>query len=110
MLLQTPQEFKVSHGWFDHFRKGTGIHSVVRHGETASSDKKAAEEFLKKFEKVISRDGYIPRQVFNCDETGPFWKRMPRRTYFTAEEKKLPGHERLTYPRILCKCQWGLKN
>ncbi|XP_068208326.1 tigger transposable element-derived protein 1-like [Palaemon carinicauda] len=41
---QAPQEFKASHGWFDCFRKRTGIHSVVRHGEAASSDKKAAEE------------------------------------------------------------------
>ncbi|XP_068206173.1 tigger transposable element-derived protein 1-like [Palaemon carinicauda] len=76
---QAPQEFKASHGWFDPFRKRTGIHSVVRHGEVASSDKKAAEEFLKEFDKVIFREGFIPQQVFNCDETGLFCKKMPSR-------------------------------
>jgi len=30
------EEFKASKGWFDNFKKRTGIHSVVRHGEAAS--------------------------------------------------------------------------
>ncbi|XP_068233335.1 tigger transposable element-derived protein 1-like [Palaemon carinicauda] len=49
---QAPKEFKASHGWFDLFRKRTGIQSVVRQREVANSDKKAAEEFLKKFENA----------------------------------------------------------
>ena len=28
--------FKASRGWFDNFKKRTGIHSVVRHGEAAA--------------------------------------------------------------------------
>ncbi|GFQ76632.1 tigger transposable element-derived protein 1 [Trichonephila clavata] len=39
------------------------------------------------------RKGYCPQQVFNADETGLFWKRMPSRTFITKEEKKLPGHK-----------------
>jgi hypothetical protein len=29
---QESEVFKASHGWFDNFKKRTGIHSVVRHG------------------------------------------------------------------------------
>ena len=36
--------FKVSHGWFNKFKKGTGIPSVVRHGEAASANKEATEQ------------------------------------------------------------------
>ncbi|GIY37306.1 tigger transposable element-derived protein 1-like protein [Caerostris darwini] len=32
-------EFKGSRGWFDNFKKRTGIHNLLRHGEAASSDK-----------------------------------------------------------------------
>lgn len=32
--------FKASHGWFEKFKRRTGIHSVMRHGEAASSDAK----------------------------------------------------------------------
>ncbi|GBN70131.1 hypothetical protein AVEN_163030-1 [Araneus ventricosus] len=79
LLNQTPRtstdeasedSFKASRGWFDNLRKRTGIHSVVRHGEAASSDVKAAEDYLKTFSELIEANGYISQQVFNCDETG----------------------------------------
>ena len=63
------------------------------HGEAASADKQAAEKFAKDFQKLVEEEGYTPHQLFNCDETGLFWKRMPNRTYITKEEKKLPGHK-----------------
>jgi len=81
------EEFKASIGWFDNFKKRTGIHSVVRHGEAASSNKDAAEKFVEKFKDFADREGFIPDQVFVCDETGLFWKKMPKRTYVTREEK-----------------------
>ncbi|GBM38515.1 Tigger transposable element-derived protein 1 [Araneus ventricosus] len=96
--------FKASRGWFDNFRKRTGIHSVVRHGEAASSDVKAAEDYLKIFSELIEANGYIPQQVFNCDETGLFWKKMPNRTYITAEEKIMPGHKPMKDRLTLALC------
>lgn len=101
---QTVSEFKASNGWFERFKRRTGIHSVIRHGEAASSDKKEANNFLKKFEELISNEGYIPQQVFNCDETGLFWKKLPCRTYITAEEKKLPGHKPMKDRLTLALC------
>jgi len=40
------EKFKASKGLFDNFEKRTEIHSVVRHGEAASSKKGAAEKFV----------------------------------------------------------------
>jgi len=59
------EEFKASKGWFDNFKKRTGIHGVVRHGETASSNKDAAKKFVEKFEDFVDREGFILEQVFN---------------------------------------------
>ena len=39
----------------------------------------------------ISEKGYSPDQVFNGDETGLFWKRMPNRTWISKEEKRASG-------------------
>nr|XP_053647234.1 tigger transposable element-derived protein 1-like [Cherax quadricarinatus] len=86
-------EFKANRDWFDKFKKRTGIHYVVRHGKVASLDKHGAEEFVDEFKEYVKAKGFLPNQVFNCDETGLFWKKMPKRTYITQEEKALPGHK-----------------
>ena len=52
--------FKASRDWFENFKKRTSIHSVVRHGEAASADVKAAEDYVKTFAELIEA-GYIPQ-------------------------------------------------
>jgi len=47
------EEFKATKGWCDNLKKRAGIHSVVRHGEAASSNKDAAEKFVEKFKENI---------------------------------------------------------
>jgi hypothetical protein len=37
--------FKSSRGWFEKFKKRSGLRSVVRHGEAESENQKTAEEF-----------------------------------------------------------------
>ena len=47
------EEFKASRGWFDKFKKQTGVHNVVRYGESASSETKAAEKFVNEFSLLM---------------------------------------------------------
>jgi hypothetical protein len=82
------ETFRASKGWFHNFKARTGVHSVARHGEAASADKRAAKNYIHHFEMMTQRNGFCSHQAFNCDETGLFWKKMPRRTYITQEEKK----------------------
>ena len=96
--------FQASSGWFKNFKKRSGIHSVVRHGDAASSDAKAAKEFVTHFAELIEAEGYIPQQVWNCDETGLFWKKLPRNTFITKEEKALPGHKPMKDRITLALC------
>ncbi|XP_064081883.1 tigger transposable element-derived protein 1-like [Macrobrachium nipponense] len=97
-------DFKASRGWFDKFRRWTGIQSVVRHGEAASSDTKAAQAFIKTFNEMTINEDYSSQNVFNCDETGLLWKKMPRQTYIMEEEKKLPGHKPMKDRLTLALC------
>jgi len=50
-------------------------------GEPASADVTAAEEYLETLDKLIVEENYLPEQIFNMDETTPFWERMPERTF-----------------------------
>ena len=65
----------------------------MRQGEAAHGNRDAADQHHKKFKKMIEEGGFVLQQVFNCDETGCFWKRMPRRTYIMKVETTLPGHK-----------------
>ena len=59
--------------------------------------------------KIIKEGKYDPRQVFNCDETGLFWKKMPNRTCIHKSAKQTPGFkarkDRLTL--VLCGNEAG---
>ncbi|XP_068121604.1 tigger transposable element-derived protein 1-like [Hyperolius riggenbachi] len=90
MSTENEESFKASRGWFDNFKRRSGIH-FVRHREAMSSDTKAAETFTTEFQEFMVSEGYLPHQVFSCNETRLFWKKMPRRTYIAAEENAKPG-------------------
>lgn len=85
--------FSASKGWLDRFKNRTNYHSIVQSGEAASADKEAAQSYLPVLKDIIEEGGYTPQQVFNVDETGLYWKRMPKRTVISKEEKKAPGHK-----------------
>ena len=106
--------FTASKGWFDKFQKRYGIRNVPLNGEVASADTDAARRYVEdEFPKLINEDGYQPEQVFDMDETGLFWKRMPSRTFLFKDEVKRPGfkaylyvHEYLSKSKRSCTVYW----
>ncbi|CAM5110822.1 unnamed protein product [Natator depressus] len=54
-------------------------------------NEEAAKAYPEQLKKIIEEKGYLPEQVFNADETGLFWKRMPNRTYISKSERQVPG-------------------
>ncbi|XP_064083804.1 tigger transposable element-derived protein 1-like [Macrobrachium nipponense] len=84
--------FVASKGWFEKFKRRFGLRSIPLYGEAASANQEAAHRYVEdEFPKFIKEGGYIPEQVFNMDETGLFWKRMPSRTFLYKDEVKKPG-------------------
>ncbi|GFV21579.1 tigger transposable element-derived protein 1 [Trichonephila clavipes] len=73
-------------------------------GECATADEGAAKIFLEELAKIIEDGDYSADQVFNADETGLYWKKLPNRTYIAKDEKTASGHkaskDRLTL--LLC--------
>ena len=82
----------ASKGWFEMFQKRYQLKSVVLHGEAASADHSAAEDYVNDtLQKILEEGESHPEQVFNMDETGLFWKRMPSRTFIFKNEAKVRG-------------------
>ena len=64
-------------GWFDHFRKRFGLKNVKITGEAASADEEAAK-FPDAFKRIIAKKGYLPKLLFNTDESVLFWEKKKK--------------------------------
>ena len=71
-------EPKWSVGWLSGFKKRYKIKSRSLHGDAESVDVEGAQERLLEVQNIVAT--YERKKVFNCDETGLFWKMTPRRT------------------------------
>ncbi|XP_045110013.1 tigger transposable element-derived protein 1-like [Portunus trituberculatus] len=83
--------FIASNGWFNNFQKRYGFQNLKMVGEASSADAQAAVEYPAVLQKIIEDGDYSPKQVFNIDETGLYWKKLPNRTYISKEEASTPG-------------------
>ncbi|GFU75946.1 tigger transposable element-derived protein 1 [Trichonephila clavipes] len=90
---QAGKEFSASKGWLTGFLKINALHNIKITGESATADEGAAKIFPEKLAKIIEDGDYSADQVFNADETGLYWKRLPNRTYIAKDEKTASGHK-----------------
>ena len=89
--ITTTETFVASKGWFERFKTRFSLHHVSFSGEKASADLEAAKLFIPVLKNLITVKDYTADQIFNCDETGLNWKRMPKRNFLNKDEKSAPG-------------------
>ncbi|GFT51942.1 tigger transposable element-derived protein 1 [Trichonephila clavipes] len=90
---QAGKEFSASKGWLTGFLKRNALHNIKITGESATADEGAAKIFPGELAKIIEDGDYSADQVFNADETGLYWKKLPNRTYVAKDEKTASGHK-----------------
>jgi hypothetical protein len=76
---------------------------MVRHGESLNVDEEGAEKFKIKFVELME-ESCLPLEVCSVDETGLFWKKMPRRKSITKDEISLPGYKPMKDRLTLLLC------
>lgn len=107
LKISEPCDF--SSGWLSRFKQRHGIRYLKACGEKLSSDTEAAERFIEDFFALVTEENLSPEQIFNMDETGLFWRCLPRKTFVTSDESAPSGvkeaKERLTI--LLCSNSAG---
>lgn len=86
------EKFEARNGWFQRVKSRANLHNISLKGESASADKPAAEKFKLELQAIV-KEGYSRKQVLNVDETGLYWKRLPKKTYISKAEKSAPGYK-----------------
>ena len=77
-FLLKEDKFKGSNGWINDFKKRHNLKQYSVHGEAASAPLEDLDEMRDKLRETLK--DYDPENIFNCDETGLFWKMKPSRT------------------------------
>ena len=79
-------DFKASWAWLSNFRKRRGLGEMLLHGEGAEVDKNNPEllSALEELYEIIRQ--YDVENVYNMDETGLFYRVLPRYTLLMPSE------------------------
>lgn len=92
--LYPEKEFSASNGWFDNFKKRTGIRCLKVCGEKLSADTAAVAPFVHSFKEKIQEMGLTEEQIYNADETALYYRLLPDSTYVAASEKEAAGYKK----------------
>lgn len=91
-------DFMCSNGWLSRFKERHGIVCKRICGEEAAVDPDIVESFFAEKWPALKKE-FSPRNIFNADETGLFFKALPSRTLAMKGEKCSGGKcskERIT--------------
>ncbi|XP_062599444.1 tigger transposable element-derived protein 6-like [Saccostrea cucullata] len=75
--LQIPG-FKASNGWLDRWKNRYSVTAFKISGESASVDPVTVEDYRQRLPDITA--DYDPKDIFNCDETGLFYRALPDKT------------------------------
>ncbi|KAG7163950.1 Tigger transposable element-derived protein 1-like 79 [Homarus americanus] len=93
MGITEPKPFNASSGWLQRFKKRNKITNINIGGEEASADCVAAREFPPFLREIMEEGQYTDDQVFNMDESGLFWKKLPSKTFVVKNASKIRGRK-----------------
>lgn len=91
-LLNSNEDFVCSTGWLERFKARHGIVSGKVSGEAADVDQNKVSDWVRNVWSNL-RLSYSNEDIFNCDETGLFYKLTPDATLKFKGEKCIGGKQ-----------------
>ena len=91
-------------GWQWRSCQRHGIRQLSLQGEKLSSDLVAPDHFKEKLLQFIEDEGLGVEQIYNCDETGLYFRMLPDKTLAARPEKEAPGMKKQKERITLMAC------
>ena len=93
--------FRASNGWLHRFRFRYNIYFKVISGEAAGVDPDIVDDWCSRLPVILA--DYEPCDVYNCDETGLFFRLMPDRSLVISKDTCKGGkRSKERYTVLLC--------
>ena len=89
-----PSSFKAGTGWLKRFKDRHGVRALSVQGESQSAATANVDTFKENLQNVIDEKGITLNQLFNCYETGLYWKLMPNKMLVSSREKEAKGFKK----------------
>ena len=93
-------QISFSSGWLTSFKERHGIRQLSVSGEKLSADIEHGNKYCETFENLVCEYGLTSDCIYNADETGLYWRCLPKKTLAGQNETSAPGFklhkERLT--------------
>ena len=83
------EEFEASCGWLQKFLFRHQLSSAVLCGEGAEVRPETVDNWKAKLPDLLK--GYSPKDIYNCDETGLFFRTLPSRSYVSKTDSAKNG-------------------
>ncbi|KAG7154717.1 Tigger transposable element-derived protein 7-like 9 [Homarus americanus] len=87
------ENFEASDGWLWRFRNRHGMCNRITHGEAGSAPTEDIEPFRDRLNDLIKSEGLLISQVYYVDETGLYWRSLPRNTQDFKNKASSPGRK-----------------
>ena len=95
-------DFKASSGWLDSWKSRFNIGHFKICGESADVDLEKVNEFKEKIPGLIV--GYSNENIFNCDESGLFFRSLPDTTFAKRGEECKGGKNAKERVTVMFAC------
>lgn len=96
--------FKASNGYLHCFKQRHGIRQLNVEGEKLSADIEKGKVFTETLREFIQKEQLTAEQIYNCDETGLYWKALPTKTLAAASENSAPGRKQMKQRVTVLAC------
>ena len=78
--------FEATNGWLQRWKERNNLSYKKLHGEQASADVEAGSQWIMNVLPTLL-DGCSSVDLYNCDETGLYYRALPDGTYAKKSEK-----------------------
>ena len=92
------EQFKASNGWLDRFKRRTGITAKFISGESGDVREETVDSWRGRLPVILQ--GWHPRDIWNMDETGQFFRALPNRSLTEASQSCTGGKK--SKDRLTC--------